>query len=121
MLDRVVQQAVKLLLEPIFEADFTDNAYGYRAKRSAQDALEEVQKELRSGHTDVVDADLSKYFDTIPHAELMKSVARRVHKGPTVGTTTDMRTRCGLPAGDLSADTPTARPTIWVMPRWKTS
>jgi RNA-directed DNA polymerase len=54
--DRVVQQAVKLLLEPIFEADFTDNAYGYRAGRSAQDAVEEVQTELRSGHTDVVES-----------------------------------------------------------------
>lgn len=76
--DRVVQQVVKLLLEPIFEADFTDNAYGYREGKSAHDAVLDVDASLRSGYTDVVDADLSKYFDTIPHAELMRSVERRV-------------------------------------------
>jgi RNA-directed DNA polymerase len=59
----VVQQAVKLLLEPIFEADFTDNAYGYRAGKSAHDAIEDVAANLRSGRTEVVDADLSKYLD----------------------------------------------------------
>lgn len=76
--DRIVQQAVKLLLEPIFEADFTDNAYGYRAGKSAQDAVRDVEASLRSGRVEVVDADLSKYFDTIPHQELMQSVERRV-------------------------------------------
>jgi RNA-directed DNA polymerase len=76
--DRVVQTAAKLLLEPIFEADFDPNAYGYRPKRSAQDAIQKVHELLRAGHTDVVDADLSKYFDTIPHRELMQSVARRI-------------------------------------------
>jgi len=76
--DRIVQQAVKLLLEPIFEADFTDNAYGYRAGMSAHDAIEDVATNLRSGYTEVVDADLSKYFDTIPHRELMCSVERRI-------------------------------------------
>lgn len=76
--DRIVQQAVKLLLEPIFEADFTDNAYGYRAGRSAHDALLAVDSALRSDHVDVVDADLSKYFDTIPHSDLMRSVERRI-------------------------------------------
>jgi RNA-directed DNA polymerase len=76
--DRVVQTAAKLLLEPIFEADFDPHAYGYRPKRSAQDAVQEVEKFLRSGYTDVVDADLSKYFDTIPHCELMQCVARRI-------------------------------------------
>ena len=69
--DRVVQTAAKLLLEPIFEADFDPNAYGYRPKRSAQDAIQKVHELLRAGHTDVVDADLSKYFDTIPHRELI--------------------------------------------------
>src|SRR5580704_19399719 len=68
--DRVVQTAAKLVLEPIFEADFDPNAYGYRPKRSAQDAIRKVQELLREGYTDVVDADLSKYFDTIPHREL---------------------------------------------------
>jgi len=76
--DRVVQQAVKLLLEPIFEADFTDNAYGYREGKSAHDAVLDVAASVRAGFTEVVDADLSKYFDTIPHAELMRSVERRV-------------------------------------------
>src|SRR5499425_645365 len=76
--DRVVQTAAKLLLEPIFEADFDPNAYGYRPKRSAQDAIQKVHQLLCAGYTDVVDADLSKYFDTIPHSELMKCVARRI-------------------------------------------
>lgn len=76
--DRVAQTAAKLILEPIFEADMEPNAYAYRPKRSAGDALQEVEKLLYQGHTDVVDADLSKYFDTIPHSEVMKCVARRV-------------------------------------------
>jgi hypothetical protein len=65
--DRVVQTAAKLVMEPIFEADLERNAYGYRPKRSAQDAVRKVHKLLCLGYTDVVDADLSKYFDTIPH------------------------------------------------------
>ena len=76
--DRVVQTAAKLVLEPIFEADFEDAAYGYRPRRSGIDAVKEVHRLVRRGYTDVVDADLSKYFDTIPHADLLKSVARRV-------------------------------------------
>src|SRR5262250_3407918 len=76
--DRTVQTAAKLVLEPIFEADLEPDAYGYRPKRSAHDAIQKVHKLLCAGYTDVVDADLSCYFDTIPHAELMKSVARRV-------------------------------------------
>jgi RNA-directed DNA polymerase len=76
--DRVVQTAAKLVLEPIFEADFEDSAYGYRPARGAVDAVKEVHRLICRGYTDVVDADLSKYFDTIPHAELMRCVARRV-------------------------------------------
>src|SRR5437868_1739314 len=76
--DRVIQTAAKIVLEPIFEADFEDNAYGYRPARGAVDAVQEVHRHLCRGYADVVDADLSKYFDTIPHSELMKSVARRV-------------------------------------------
>src|SRR5215831_15718823 len=76
--DRVVQTAAKLVLEPILEADLEPNAYGYRPKRGAQGAVKKVHELLRKGYTDVVDADLSKYFDTIPHAELMKCVARRI-------------------------------------------
>jgi RNA-directed DNA polymerase len=76
--DRVVQTSAKLVLEPIFEADFDPNAYGYRSKRSAQDAIRKVHKLLCDGYTGVVDADLSKYFDTIPHCELMQCGARRI-------------------------------------------
>src|SRR5256714_13141190 len=76
--DRVVQTAAKLLLEPIFEADFDPNAYGYRPKRGGADAIREVHRLICRGYTDVVDADLSKYFDTIPHSDLLKSVARRI-------------------------------------------
>jgi RNA-directed DNA polymerase len=76
--DRVVQTAAKLVLEPIFEADFDDAAHGYRPRRSALGAVQKIQAALDEGRTEVVDADLSKYFDTIPHAELLKSVARRV-------------------------------------------
>ena len=66
MRDRVAQTAAKLILEPIFEADLEPNAYGCRPKRSAQDAVEKVDELLRQGYADVVDADLSKYFDTTP-------------------------------------------------------
>ncbi len=76
--DRVAQTAAKLVLEPIFEADFEDNAYGYRPRRGAAEAIKEVHRLVCRGFTDVVDADLSSYFDTIPHADLLRSVARRV-------------------------------------------
>jgi len=76
--DRVVQTAAKLVLEPIFEADLDPAAYGYRPRRSGADAIKEVHALLCRGYTDVVDADLSKYFDTIPHQDLMRSVARRI-------------------------------------------
>src|SRR5258707_7845787 len=76
--DRVVQTAAKHVLEPIFEADFEDNAYGYRPVRGAVDAVKEVHRLICRGHTDVVDADLSRYFDSIPHDQLLKSVARRI-------------------------------------------
>jgi RNA-directed DNA polymerase len=76
--DRVVQTAAKLVLEPIFEADFEESAYGYRPRRGAVDAIKEVHRLICRGYTDVVDADLSKYFDTIPHADLLRSVARRI-------------------------------------------
>jgi RNA-directed DNA polymerase len=79
--DRVVQTAAKLVLEPIFEADFEDSAYGYRPARGAADAVKDVHRHLSRGYTDVVDADLSRYFDSIPHSELLKSVARRVADG----------------------------------------
>jgi RNA-directed DNA polymerase len=76
--DRVAQTAAKLVLEPIIEADLSACAYGYRPERSAGDAIQEVQALLWQGYTDVVDGDLSKYFDRIPHPELMQCFARRI-------------------------------------------
>lgn len=70
--------ATMLVLEPIFEADLPSEQYAYRQNRSAQDAVRRVHWLLTGGHRNVVDADLAGYFDTIPHAELMKSVARRI-------------------------------------------
>jgi len=79
--DRVAQTAAKLVLEPIWEAELEPNAYGYRPQKSAQDAIRKVDELLHDGYTDVVDADLSKYFDTIPHSELLQCVARRIVDG----------------------------------------
>jgi len=79
--DRVVEMAAVLVLEPIFEADLEPEQHAYRPERSALDAVREVERLLRTGHTEVVDADLSGYFDSIPHAELMKSVSRRISDG----------------------------------------
>jgi group II intron reverse transcriptase/maturase len=79
--DRVAQMAVKLVIEPIFEADFCNCSYGFRPKRSAHDAVDDVAQALHAGHTRVIDADLSKYFDTIPHAKLMKTVSKRIADG----------------------------------------
>ncbi len=79
--DRVAQTAAVLVLEPIFEADLLPEQYAYRADRSALDAVKRVHRLINTGHQQIVDADLSSYFDTVPHAELMKSVARRVVDG----------------------------------------
>src|SRR5207249_10062409 len=76
--DRVVQTAALLILQPIFEADLEPTAYGYRPGRTALEAVQEVHRALCAGHTEVIDADVSQYFDTIPHADLMKSLARRI-------------------------------------------
>ena len=79
--DRVVQMAVKLVIEPIFEANFCECSYGFRPKRSAHDAVDDVADALHKGYSLVIDADLSKYFDTIPHAKLMAVVAERIADG----------------------------------------
>lgn len=79
--DRVAQMAAVLVLEPIFETDLPPEQYAYRPRRSALDAVSHVQTLLQSGHCQVVDADLSGYFDSIPHAELLKSLARRISDG----------------------------------------
>jgi RNA-directed DNA polymerase len=119
--DRVVQTAAKLVLEPIFEADLEPSAFGYRPGRSGIDAVKVVHRLLCQGFTDVVDADLAKYFDTIPHDQLLASVAARIvdrHvlrliklwlKAPVEETGPDGRRRmsggkhstCGVPQGGV--------------------
>jgi RNA-directed DNA polymerase len=76
--DRIVQMAVLLVLEPIFEADFVDSSYGFRPGRSAHDALAEIRQHLQAGRREVYDADLQGYFDTIPHDQLVKCLRMRV-------------------------------------------
>jgi RNA-directed DNA polymerase len=76
--DRVVQMATKIVIEPIFEADFVDHSYGFRPKRRQHDAVSAITYAMMTGHTQVIDADLSKYFDTIPHTKLLKTVAERI-------------------------------------------
>ena len=76
--DRVAQTAAVLVLEPIFEADLPNEQYGYRPERGALDAVRQVYSLLNTGHRQVVDADLSEYYESIPHSELLQSVARRV-------------------------------------------
>jgi len=83
--DRVAQTSALLVLEPIFEADLQPEQYAYRPGRSANDAVQRVHRLLITGHNEVVDCDLSNYFGEIPHAELMKSIARRVSDGRMLG------------------------------------
>ncbi len=117
--DRVVQTAVVTLLSPIFEADFHENSFAYRPKRSAHQAIDAIKKALLSGKTEVVDADLSGYFDTIPHAGLMQLIKKRVSDGsilrlikgwlraniveedPATGARRITKNRCGTPQGGV--------------------
>jgi RNA-directed DNA polymerase len=79
--DRVAQMALKLIIEPIFEADFCPNSYGFRPRKSAHDAVDDIANTLWAGYTQVIDADLSKYFDSIAHAKLLAVVAERIVDG----------------------------------------
>lgn len=83
--DRVAQMACVLVLDPIFEADMPSEQYAYRSKRSALDAVQQVHRLVNTGHTEVVDGDLSGYFDTIPHSELVQCLARRISDGAVLG------------------------------------
>lgn len=82
--DRVVQTALKLVLEPIYEQEFDERSYGFRPGRGAKDALRQVDALLQSGNTWVVDADIQSYFDTIDHRKLMDEVERKVSDGPVL-------------------------------------
>lgn len=117
--DRVVQTAVMILLGPIFEADFHENSYAYRPERGAHQAMETIRKAILSGRREIVDADLSSYFDTIPHSEIMSLIAKRVCDGsilklikgwlkaPIVeedgktGHRKMIKNRCGTPQGGV--------------------
>lgn len=79
--DRVAQMAAKIVIEPIFEADFCATSYGFRPKKSAHDAVDDISESIHHGYTQVIDADLSKYFDSIPHAKLLSVVAERIVDG----------------------------------------
>jgi len=79
--DRVVQTALRSVIEPIFEHDFSNNSYGFRPKRSTRDALRHVQRLLDEGRTWVVDVDITRYFDTIPHQALMREVEKKIADG----------------------------------------
>src|SRR5208283_2816415 len=79
--DRTAEMAAVLVLDPIFETDLQSEQYAYRQDRSALDAVKHVHKLINTGHEEIVDADLSSYFDTLPHCHLLKSVARRVVDG----------------------------------------
>jgi RNA-directed DNA polymerase len=79
--DRTIQMACKLVIEPIFEADFQDDSYGYRPRRSASDAIKKIKEYLQEGKTEIYDADLSSCFDTIPHKELLHLIGLRISDG----------------------------------------
>jgi len=76
--DRVAQMVCKMIVEPIFEADFEDSSYGFRPHRSSADAMKAVREHLKEGRTEILDADLSSYFDTIPHEKLMRVLEMRI-------------------------------------------
>ena len=118
--DRVCMTAAMLVLEPIFEADLPEEMYAYRPRRNAQQAVVDVEERMFRGHPDIVDADLSDYFGSIPHAELLQSLARRIvdrrvlrllkwwlecaveetdKRGRKMRTTEAKDSRCGIPQG----------------------
>ena len=105
--DRVVQTAVALLLLPVWEADSHPQSYAYRPKRNAHQAMSAISAALRSGRVEVIDADLSGYFDSIPHRELLRMVARRVSDGGILALI-----KAWLRAPIVERDPDTGRPTV---------
>jgi RNA-directed DNA polymerase len=102
--DRVVQGALKLILEPIFEADFQAGSYGYRPRRKAHDAIHRVAEEIAQGKTYVIDLDLSSYFDTVRHHIVLEKVARRVNDDEIMALLKAMLKatgRSGVPQGGV--------------------
>jgi RNA-directed DNA polymerase len=107
--DRIVQTAMKLVIEPIFEATFRPTSYGFRPGRSCHDALREVDDLIKEGHCYVVDADLKSYFDSIPHERLMQRVEERISDGPVLARLRDWLAQdilAGLERWTPSAGTP---------------
>ena len=107
--DRVVQMATLLILEPIFEADFLDCSFGFRPKRSAHQALEEIRQNLSAGRREVYDADLQSYFDTIPHDKLLKAVQVRVVDRSVLGLIRMWLKAVVVEAGEGPGDPPKAK------------
>jgi RNA-directed DNA polymerase len=103
--DRIVQTALKMTIEPIFEVEFREGSYGFRPGRGAKDALREVDRLVKEGYTHVVDADLASYFDTIPHDRLMARVKERISDGAMLGLIS------GFLEQDIMSETATWKPT----------
>ncbi|MFQ5752690.1 MAG: reverse transcriptase domain-containing protein [bacterium] len=82
--DRIVQTACKIVIEPIFEAEFDNHSYGFRPKRKAHQAIKAIQKLTKRGYVEILDADIRKYFDAIPHDKLVQKVRRRVADGRVI-------------------------------------
>lgn len=111
--DRIVQMAVKMVIEPIFESSFSNFSYGFRPKRSASDAITEVRKNLYHGYAHILDADLTAYFDTIPHENLMKLLEKKIAdksvlkllrnwlKAPVLEKDGLKPNNCGVPQGGV--------------------
>jgi RNA-directed DNA polymerase len=108
--DRVAQAAVLLLIEPIFEADFEACSYGFRPGRTAHQAMDAVQAAIKAGRTEVYDADLSSYFDTIDHDRLMAQLQRRITDSAVLGLIR-LWLRCPIAEDDGHGGTRLTRPT----------
>jgi RNA-directed DNA polymerase len=101
--DRIVQSALRMVLEPIFERDFAEHSYGFRPKRGCKDALRRVDRMLRAGKRWVVDADLKSYFDTIPHERLLEKVKAKVADGRVLALIESYLKQGVLDGNDLAA------------------